>query len=79
MKSEEHTMAEEPKASELMTLKEAAEYSGLSYGFLRQLAGRGRLKAWKIANAWVTTKADVDAYLASRSMKNIPKKYRHRT
>lgn len=72
-------MVEEIKASELMTLKEAAEYCGLSYAFLRELAGKGRLRAWKIANAWVTTRADVDAYLASRSMKNIPKKYRHRT
>jgi len=72
-------MAEELKVSELMTLKEAAGYCGLSVDFLRELAGKGRLKAWKIANAWVTTKADVDAYLASRSMKNIPKKYRHRT
>ena len=72
-------MAEELKASELMTLKEAAEYCGLSVAFLRELAGKGRLKAWKLANAWVTTKAYVDEYLASRSMKNIPKKYRHRT
>jgi len=59
-------MAEELKASELITLKEAAGYCGLSYGFLRQLAERGRLKAWKLGNMWVTTKADVDEYIASR-------------
>jgi excisionase family DNA binding protein len=59
-------MAEDIRASELITLKEAAEYCGLSYGFLRQLAGRGRLKAHKLGNMWVTTKADMDDYLASR-------------
>ena len=71
-------MAEDIKASELITLKEAAAYCGLSVDFLRELAGKRRLKAWKLGNMWVTTKAYVDDYLASRSMKNIPKKYRHR-
>lgn len=59
-------MNEDLKASELITLKEAAEYSGLSTAFLRELAGRGRLTARKLGNMWVTTKADVDVYLASR-------------
>ncbi len=59
-------MVEELKASELITLKQAAEYCGLSVDFLRELAGKGRLKAHKLGNLWVTTKADVDEYLASR-------------
>jgi excisionase family DNA binding protein len=58
---------EEPRASELITLKEAAEYSGLSYAYLRQIAQSGRLKARKIGNVWVTTSADVDEYIRTRT------------
>ena len=60
-------MNEEPKASELITLKEAAEYCGLSYAYLRQIARSGRLKARKIGNVWVTTQADVDEYIRTRT------------
>jgi len=59
-------MAEDIKVSELITLKEAAGYCGLSVDFLRRLAEGGRLKARKLGNIWVTTKADVSDYLASR-------------
>lgn len=59
-------MTEELKASELITLKEAAEYSGLSHDYLIQLANRGRLKAQKYGRFWLTTKRAVDEYLASR-------------
>ena len=51
---------------ELVSLAEAAKYSGLSAEFLRQLAVQGRLKSVKIARNWVTTKTAVDDYLASR-------------
>lgn len=66
MKRKGYTMAEELKASELITLKQAAQYCGLSVDFLRVLAEKGRLKAWKLGHIWVTTKADVDEYIASR-------------
>ena len=59
-------MTEEPKASELITLKEAAEYSGFSYRYLVNLAGKGRLKAVKMGMQWFTTRKDVDRYIASR-------------
>jgi len=59
-------VTEELKASELITLKEAAEYSGLSHDYLIQLANRGRLKAQKYGRFWLTTKRAVDEYLASR-------------
>ena len=59
-------MGEEPKASELITLKEAAEYSGLSSDYLRDIARSGRLKAVKVGMQWLTTRQAVDDYLATR-------------
>ncbi|MBX0330507.1 helix-turn-helix domain-containing protein [Oscillochloris sp. ZM17-4] len=61
---------------ELITLAEAAEYAGLSSETLVNYARRGRLKARKMGWMWVTTRTAVDEYLASRSLDNIPKKYR---
>jgi len=63
----------------LIGLTEAAEKSGYHAGFLRQAIKRGRLKAKKIASDWLTTMAAVEEYKNSRSLKNVPKKYRDRT
>jgi excisionase family DNA binding protein len=74
-----HDPAPDPLATgELITLAEAAEYAGLTRGSLKDYVKRGRLKAKKLGNFWVTTRAAVDEYLASRSLDNIPKKYRDR-
>lgn len=62
---------------DLITLAEAAEYAGLAKRSLHNYALQGRLKAKKIGIYWVTTKAAVDEYLASRNFENIPKKYRN--
>ena len=64
---------------ELITLAEAAEYAGLDRGSMHNYVKRGRLKAKKLGWHWVTTRAAVDEYLASRSIDNIPKKYRKST
>ncbi len=64
---------------ELITLQEAAEYAGLHRDSLHNYAKRGRLKARKIGQFWVTTRAAVDEYLASRNLDNIPKKFRDPT
>ena len=64
-------MGEEPKASELITLKEAAEYSGLSHDYLIKLANRGRLKAQRYGRFWLTTRQAVDEYLASRQKRGV--------
>jgi hypothetical protein len=64
---------------ELISLQQAAEYSGLAKDSLHDYAKRGRLKAKKIGWMWVTTYAAIDEYLASRSLDNIPKKYRKNT
>jgi excisionase family DNA binding protein len=61
---------------ELITLQEAAEYSGLQKDSLHDYIKRGRLKAKKIGRFWVTTRAAVDGYLQSRRFENIPKKHR---
>ncbi len=37
---------------------------------------KGRMKAKKRGWMWFTTRAAVDAYLLSRHLDNIPKKYR---
>jgi excisionase family DNA binding protein len=64
---------------ELISLQQAAEYSGLTRKSLRNYALMGRLKARKLGSQWVTTRAAVDEYLASRSEENIPIKYRRLT
>ena len=62
---------------EMITLQEAADYAGLDKTSLPNYIRRGRLKAKKFGKMWVTTRAAVDEYLESRSIENIPKKYRN--
>jgi len=57
---------QEPRLSELLTLKEAAEYSGLSTDYLRDIAQSGRLEARKMGHIWVTTRQALDEYIATR-------------
>lgn len=61
---------------ELISLQDAAKYAGLTKGTLHSYVKNGRLRAKKIGPIWVTTRAAVDEYLQSRSLENIPKKYR---
>jgi len=61
---------------ELITLQEAAAYARLEKKTLHNYALQGRLRAKKIGIYWVTTRAAVDEYLASRDISSIPKKYR---
>ncbi len=58
---------------ELISLQQAAEYAGLTKDTLHNYAKRGRLKAKRLGPIWVTTRAAVDEYLASRELKHIPK------
>ena len=64
---------------ELITLQEAAEYAGLDKGSLYNYVIKGRLKAKRVGWQWLTTKTAVDSYLSSRSLQNVPKKYRSRS
>jgi excisionase family DNA binding protein len=64
---------------ELISIQQAAEYAGLAKNTLNDYIKRGRLKAKRVGFFWLTTQAAVDEYLASRSLENIPKKYRDRS
>lgn len=64
---------------ELLTLAEAAEYAGLGKRTLHDYVKRGRLKAIRKGWMWLTTRAAIDEYMASRSLDNIPRKYRDRS
>ncbi len=61
---------------ELISLQDAAEYADITKEALRNYVRRGRLRARKLGSQWVTTRAAIDEYLASRHEENIPKKYR---
>ena len=54
----------QPGLDELITLKEAAEFSGLSYSHLRLLARTGTIWAKKLGHNWFTTDQAVNEYLA---------------
>lgn len=47
----------------LVTLKEAAALSGLSYSHVALLARTGKLQAWRFGRTWLTTPEAVAAYL----------------
>jgi len=73
-------MTPDPLAiGELITLQEAAAYAGLTHDTLLNYVRRGRMRARKMGWMWVTTRAAVDAYLQSRDLESIPKKYRNRS
>ena len=58
-----------PPADQLITLGEAADYSGLSYSYLGQIAQKGRLRGWTLGMQWFTTREAVDRFIASRQRK----------
>lgn len=61
---------------ELRTLTELGAEGLLSYESLRKYARFGKLRARRLGYQWFSTRAAIDAYLASRHTENIPKKYR---
>ena len=54
----------EPSLAELISLREAAELSGLSTRHLRLLVRRGDMWGAKLGRNWVTTGQTVKDYLA---------------
>jgi|GEM_PF-1221258 excisionase family DNA binding protein len=77
MSNSSNNLSRDPlSVGELISLQQAAEYAGLEKSTLHNYAKQGRLRAKKIGWMWVTTRAAVDEYLTSRSLENIPKKYR---
>lgn len=53
----------------LLSLADAAEHYGFNRNYLAELAKKGRLKAQKIGNMWLTTPHDVEAYITSRQQR----------
>ena len=55
----------------LISLADAATLYGLNADYLRTLAQRGRLKAHKVGNSWVTTPVDIEEYIRSRRKRGV--------
>lgn len=55
----------------LISLAEAAELYGFSHNYLRNIARKGRLRAQKIAGAWLTTPKDVENFIRSRQERGV--------
>lgn len=55
----------------LISLPEAAELYGFNSNYMNELARKGRLKAQKIGDLWVTTPQNVEEYIASRKKRGV--------
>ena len=55
----------------LISLPEAAELYGFDQRYLAALARKGRLKAQKVGDLWVTTPEDVEGYIRSRKKRGV--------
>lgn len=68
-------MSDAPNEAEdkgrLISLPEAAELYGFDQRYLAALARRGRLKARKVGNTWITTPENVEAYIQSRQRRGV--------
>lgn len=62
----------QPSTSELISLRQASEKSGLSPNHLRLLVGKGVIWGKKIDTFWVTTESAVNEYI-SQDRKTGPK------
>ena len=60
----EESSQDQPSWDDLISLKEAAELSGLSYSHIRYLARNGELNAKKLGRDWFTTEQAVKEYVA---------------
>jgi len=54
---------EKPPSDDLITLREAAELSGLSHSHLRLLVRRGEIWGKKMGRDWFTTARSIEKYL----------------
>ena len=64
-------MPEPDDKTRLISLADAAAIYGLSPTYLRTLAQKGRLKAQKVADLWLTTPQDVEVYIRSRQQRGV--------
>ncbi len=52
--------------SRLISLADASKLYGFKQAYLATLARKGRLRAQKLGSIWVTTPANIEAYIGSR-------------
>jgi hypothetical protein len=64
-------MAQEDLKARLISLAEAAELYGFDQRYLAKLAQKGRMRAQKLGNMWVTTPGDVEMYIRSRRRRGV--------
>ena len=55
----------------LISLAKASDLYGFNQAYLAALARRGRLKAIKPGNEWLTTPDDMEAFIKSRKRKGV--------
>lgn len=55
----------------LISLPDAAAIYGFDQRYLAALARKGRLKAQKVGDVWVTTPLDVESYIRSRQKRGV--------
>lgn len=55
----------QPSIDELITLRQASEFSGLTTSHLRRLLGKQKAWGKKFGGTWVTTEYAMKTYLAS--------------
>jgi len=73
MPNDEHqNSVDQTQVDKLITLRDAAELSGLSHSHLRLLVRRGEIRGKKMGRDWFTTAQAVHEYLA-RDRKPGPK------
>jgi len=54
-----------PSINELITLRQASEFSGLTTSHLRRLLGKQKVWGKKFGGTWLTTEYAMKTYLAS--------------
>lgn len=64
-------MPEPDDKTRLISLTDAAALYGFSAKYLSNIAKKGRLKAQKIGNSWVTTPNDMEEFIRSRQPRGV--------
>lgn len=59
-----------PKAREVMTVEEVADYLQISHRSIYNMAVAGEIPAAKVANQWRFKKTEVDAWLTALSRRD---------
>ena len=67
-------MAKLVDPKKLISLSDAGRMFGYNAEFLRQLCDTGRIEAWFIANSWLTTRKNVEAYIRTKKSMGRPRK-----